>query len=389
MRSKIPPRYLLQMVHTPDLLLHSVRFAVRKRLTVNFDYNLDNGYSAPMKQVNIKITNACNLRCKTCAQWGEAGYMLGAPSSVVRETVPLDVYKKLVDDISGLRPWIYIWGGEPFLYRDLFPLLTYMKQNHLIGSVVTNGTFLARYAEELVDIGWDSLALSLDGTRELHDTIRGRKGTYDRLMASIKAIQDEKKRRARHKPSITLVTTVSKDNAGYLEEILDVGDELGVDLMLLYYAWFTTEEIGHHHETVMQQRLGITPKAWKGYLWSFDEIDPQAVVESVKRIRSKEYSFPYLLIPNLEYEDIPRYYQEPANAFGYDRCVYPWMVTDIMPNGDVAPCRDYPDYVVGNIKEDSLLDVWNSERYRKFRTALKAEGGLFPICARCCGLMGW
>jgi radical SAM protein with 4Fe4S-binding SPASM domain len=259
--------------------------------------------------------------------------------------------------------------------------LTYMKRNHLIGSVVTNGTFLAKHAEELVDIGWDSLALSLDGTRELHDTIRGQKGTYDRLMASIEAIQDEKKKHGRRKPSITLVTTVSKDNAHYLDRIFDIGEEAEADAM--------TEEIGHRHEAVMQQRLGITPKAWKGYLWSFNEIDPQAVVESVKRIRSRKYSFPYLLIPDLEYEDIPRYYQEPANTFSFDKCVYPWMVTDIMPNGDVAPCRDYPDYVVGNIKEDSLLNVWNSERYRKFRTALKAEGGLFPICARCCGLMGW
>jgi radical SAM protein with 4Fe4S-binding SPASM domain len=60
-----------------------------------------------------------------------------------------------------------------------------------------------------------------------------------------------------------------------------------------------------------------------------------------------------------------------------------------MPNGDVAPCRDYPDYVVGNIKEDSILDIFNNGRYRKFRQALKDMGGLFPICARCCGLMGW
>jgi len=389
MRSKVPLRYLLHMVHTPDLLLHSIKFAVRKRLMVNFDYQLESGYSAPMKQVDIKITNACNLRCKTCAQWGEAGYMLGAPSSVVREIVPLDVYKRMVDDISGLRPWIYIWGGEPFLYPDLLPLLTYMKQNRLIGSVVTNGVFLAKHTEELVDIGWDALALSLDGTREIHDTIRGRVGTYDQLMASVRAIQDEKKKRSRHKPSIILITTVSKDNAGYLEEIFDVGEELGIDLMLLYYAWFTTEEIGHRHEAVMQQRLGITPKAWKGYLWSFDEIDPGSVVESVRQIRSKKYSFPYLLIPDLGYEDIPRYYQEPANTFGYERCVYPWMATDIMPNGDVAPCRDYPDYVVGNIKEDSIINIFNGERYRKFRTALKEAGGLFPICARCCGLMGW
>jgi radical SAM protein with 4Fe4S-binding SPASM domain len=75
--------------------------------------------------------------------------------------------------------------------------------------------------------------------------------------------------------------------------------------------------------------------------------------------------------------------------FGYDNCVAPWLIAEVMPNGDVAPCRDYPDYVVGNICEDSIVNIFNNERYRKFRTALKEEGGLFPICARCCGLMGF
>jgi radical SAM protein with 4Fe4S-binding SPASM domain len=59
-----------------------------------------------------------------------------------------------------------------------------------------------------------------------------------------------------------------------------------------------------------------------------------------------------------------------------------------MPNGDVATCRDYPDYVCGNIQDDDLLTIWNNGKYRRFRNSLKQEG-LMPICSRCCGLMGW
>ena len=388
MRSKVPFRYALKMVSMPDFLKFSLGFAFRKRLTANLDYVRTDGRSKPMKQINLKITNACNLRCKTCGQWGESGYMIGQPTPVVKETLPLEVYKKMVDDVCRFKPWIYIWGGEPFLYPDLLPLLRYMKQKGLIGSVVTNGYFLSRYAKELVEIGWDSLALSLDGTREVHDSIRGIEGTFDRLMEAIQTIQDIKKKQGCRRPNITLVTTVSKENAAHLPEIFDIGEQIGADLMLLYYAWFTTEEIGHRHQAVMQRRLGISPTAWKGYLWSFTEIDPNAVVESIKRIRSKRYSFPYLLIPDLTYEEIPRYYNEPGNFLGYKRCIYPWMVTEIMPNGAVATCRDFPDVVVGNIREQGLLDIFNNDTYRKFRKALKEEG-TFPICARCCGLMGW
>jgi len=388
MRSKVPLRYALQMLNRPEFLAFAVGFAIRKRVTARLDYARQDGRSKPMKQVNLKITNACNLRCITCAQWGESGYMIGKPTSVVRETVPLETYQRMVDDIAPIKPWIYIWGGEPFLYPDLVPLLRTMKQKGLIGSVVTNGFFLSQHAEELVEIGWDSLALSLDGTRELHDEIRGIPGTFDRLMEAIATIQETKKRRGRDKPHITLVTTVSRKNAQHLDAIFDVGERVGADLMLLYYAWFTTEAIGRRHETVMQRKLGICPTAWKGYLWNFEGIDPQAVVDSVRRIRSKKYGFPYLLIPNLGDEEIPAYYREPENLFGYDRCIYPWMVTEIMPNGDVATCRDFPDVVAGNIQQESILEIFNNEKYRRFRKSLKEEG-LFPICARCCGLMGW
>lgn len=376
------------MLGTPEFLRFSLGFALRKRLTARFDYDRGDGISKPMKQVNLKITNACNLRCKTCAQWGEAGYMIRQPTSVVRETVPLAAYQRMVDDIALIRPWIYIWGGEPFLYPDLLPLLRTMKQKGLIGSVVTNGYFLAQHAEEIVDIGWDSLALSLDGTQELHDSIRGIDGTFDRLSRAIEAVREVKRRRRSRKPHITLVTTVSKENAGHLDEIVYLGEAMGADLMLLYYAWFTTEEIGRRHEEVLQRKLCITPKAWRGYLWSFDDIDPQAVVRSVKRIRARKRSMPVFTIPDLKFEEIPRYYAEPSHLFGYDRCIYPWIVTEIMPNGDVATCRDFPDVVCGNILQQSILEIFNNEKYRRFRKALKEEG-TFPICARCCGLMGW
>jgi hypothetical protein len=43
---------------------------------------------------------------------------------------------------------------------------------------------------------------------------------------------------------------------------------------------------------------------------------------------------------------------------------------------------------VGNIKDEPLLKIFNNERYRKFRRRLQTEG-LLPVCARCCGLMGF
>jgi radical SAM protein with 4Fe4S-binding SPASM domain len=54
----------------------------------------------------------------------------------------------------------------------------------------------------------------------------------------------------------------------------------------------------------------------------------------------------------------------------------------------MSPCRDYHDYIVGNVKEHTVQELWNSERYRAFRASM-ARDGLLPACTRCCGLMGY
>jgi len=138
---------------------------------------------------------------------------------------------------------------------------------------------------------------------------------------------------------------------------------------------------------VMQDRFGVTPTSWHGYLF-FNGLDTAKLQEQIGILKSRKWPFHTMLIPDLDIDQIPDYYNDPTKTFGFGKCIQPWIVTEIMPNGDVATCRDYPDYVCGNIMEDSLLNIWNNDKYKKFRSTLKDEG-LLPICARCCGLMGW
>ncbi len=387
--SYLPFDFLTTLIRTPYVLTRTMKGLMRKHIGVKFDYNFLDSKSLPLSQISIKITILCNLRCKMCGQWGEKGYNLAKPNSELKEVVPLETYKRMVDEVAHLKPLIYIWGGEPFLYPDLMPLVSYMKEKDFIISLVTNGIKLKENAEEIVDRGWEALMLSLDGTKETHNEIRGSKDCFDTLAKGIDAVQTFKRQKNKTLPYVMILVTVSRDNAPILDKILDIGKEIQADCMIIYYFWFTNEQVGKAHTKVFEKALGCTPTSWHGYLHDVDRIDVAALQESVKRIKSKKYPFPYLFIPDLPIEDLPRYYGDPGDFFGYGKCITPWLITELMPNGDVSPCRDYPDYVVGNIRENSLLEIFNNEKYQKFRKALKDAGGVFPICARCCGLMGF
>ena len=53
-------------------------------------------------------------------------------------------------------------------------------------------------------------------------------------------------------------------------------------------------------------------------------------------------------------------------------CQKPWVEAQIMPSGDVYSCCPAwtNGYVLGNLKEQSLYDVWNSEKSQKFRESI-------------------
>ena len=67
----------------------------------------------------------------------------------------------------------------------------------------------------------------------------------------------------------------------------------------------------------------------------------------------------------------------------YETCPLPWVATDIAANGDVVPCHVFYDLVVGNLLQKSLFEIWNGEKFTKFREYMESNK-LMSICQGCC-----
>jgi radical SAM protein with 4Fe4S-binding SPASM domain len=66
-------------------------------------------------------------------------------------------------------------------------------------------------------------------------------------------------------------------------------------------------------------------------------------------------------------------------------CLIPWFSTYISAMGDVLPCcyLTSEPQVMGNINHESFTDIWNGEKYRGFRAALRERRLLLPGCRHC------
>jgi radical SAM protein with 4Fe4S-binding SPASM domain len=64
-------------------------------------------------------------------------------------------------------------------------------------------------------------------------------------------------------------------------------------------------------------------------------------------------------------------------------CIMPWTHLHVWPNGKVFPCcLANSDYPIGNLKDNTLEEIWNSPDLKKIRTEL-IKGEKPFVCSRC------
>ena len=132
------------------------------------------------------ITHKCNLRCKHCYQ------------EEYSSTLTMEDCTKVINDFVALLKsklqvgHINITGGEPLASPILFDLLDLIDKTNLIVSfgILTNGTLLTEALTERLS-KYKKLSfvqISLDGTKEVHDQIRG-EGSFNRAVNGLKLLE--------------------------------------------------------------------------------------------------------------------------------------------------------------------------------------------------------
>ncbi|MDR0643499.1 MAG: radical SAM protein [Treponema sp.] len=334
--------------------------------------------------VYFNLTPLCNLRCKMCGQWGDRGKMKnGRIAEEAKTIVSLERYKQIIDEIAPSHPVTYLWGGEPFLYPDLMSLAKYIVDKGLYMSVNTNGTYLEQYAEQIVRDRWSTIFVSLDAFEETNDAMRGR-GSYQKVVRGFEAINREKKQQGSNYPIMGIVTTVTNQNYLMLDELAEASRSFNLDVHIFNLGTYTNDNIVAMQKQFMKEKLDTDIDCLAAYNTGYNlGIDGEKLNAILKNIHNKDYGHPMITVPSLNPKKIHTYYADLETPVRR-HCIVPWCQTDINYNGDMHFCADYPDYILGNIKEQSFTEIYNGERANRFRKAIHAcKGGMFPGCLRC------
>lgn len=155
--------------------------------------------------VNWAITYRCNHSCGYC----------GVADKQLSELSTSEVLAAIDEMSSCGTKKIHFTGGEPLLREDIHIAVGHCKENKINVSMNSNGALVPQRIKDLRVL--DSLSLSLDGPREIHDSIRGA-GSYREVMEAARCARE-------NNIKLRFVTVLSKINLDSIDFILKKAGE--------------------------------------------------------------------------------------------------------------------------------------------------------------------
>lgn len=355
----------------------------------------DGALAPPPHTIALAVNNRCMLKCLHC-DVGEARrykktknffYQRGTGDEAGLREIPLDILKKLVDEVQDFQPVIRPTFLEPLLRGDLFDFARYVKDKGLVFNIQTNGVLLEKRHRELVDTGVDVLRVSLDGPKHIHDYIRGVNGTFDRVIDGLRQTIDYKKRMNVQKPVLGVSFTISGINYLEIVSFFDVLKELDVldhVYISLNFLRFVTQSEADAFNKLNSDYTFMTESSVDNTQNSDIEIDK--LINELETLLNKypQNDYKYHFFPGpLTKQDIRDWFLSDNFLYPEISCHVPWAHCQILYNGDVVVNGRCCSPSFGNIYDQDFLEIWNSPIARNFRRTLKRYKN-FPVCNRCC-----
>lgn len=283
--------------------------------------------------IMIEPTNACNIACPLCPVGAKV-------MKRKRGFMNIDRYRGLIDEVSDFVNEIVMnFAGETLLHPQIGEMIEYAERKGISVTIGTNGTI--DKMEEILSAGTTEVLFAIDGLTDETYTKYRRGADLSQVKANLSKLTEGKRSRALKKPNIVLQFVVMRDNEHEIDGIMELAREYGVD------------------------EVAFTPVI----INDFFNTDKSELISRYLPEHSRYRQ--YRLVGNKILERKPTI------------CVWAFQSV-VLYNGDVTTCCfDFDGrLVVGNAFESGgFLNVWNSDKYQKFRSHIIKKD--FQLCKQC------
>lgn len=282
--------------------------------------------------IAIDPSNLCNFKCNFCAIQSKNEKL-----SFRKQLMDKELFMKIIKDLQELPEKLKILRingqGEPLLNPHLSEMIGFAKEKdvaHFI-EIITNGSLLnPELNQKLIDSKVDRIRISIEALNaEKYKSITGTEIDFAKFIENIKDLHDRSGGCEIYCKIIDAAVPSEEDKEKFYTLFGDICDRIFIDNVIPMWSDFDELE-----QNVQIGKIGVHG-------------------QKVRKVTVCPYSF-YSLIVNSD--------------------------------GEVTVCcADWKrKLVVGDLKYQSFIEIWNGEKLRNFWvTMLRGEKNSYEMCKKC------
>lgn len=280
---------------------------LKKEGLLSFEYDIHSYVPTNAKKdintIWFELTQNCNMKCLHCYE--------GEIHKASLDILTLDDWESIIVQLrnTGVKNVILI-GGEPTLYSNIKEILLLLNKEKIKTTLFTNTYNINDDLLSVIVATRCAVKVSLYGvTSEVHDSITGRFGSFDKLIGTVKIL-------AKNGIDVNIAITIMKEN----EHQKDLFKDFLNNLPINGYKIDMIRKVDGCKQNLHYPQLTSTIRDWQRKKPNF---------YATKEMFDRNYT--------------------------YNSCWFGKMV--ITEIGDILPCVFARNIILGNIRNQTLKEV--------------------------------
>jgi len=329
----------------------------------------------------IEPTTRCNLACRMCVRntWTE-------PIGEMRESS----FQALLEGLRAFDPLpriVFSGFGEPLAHPRLAAMVAAVKALGANAEVVTNGTLLTKeLSADLLEAGLDRLWVSLDGAGpESYADVRAG-ASLPLVLENLSGFRHLSSHSPGARSEVGIVFVAMRRNIGDLPSVVRLGWRLGAwRFMVTNVLPYSAEMCGESLCTWARNYWPGRPSPWIPEIRLPDIDFNRDTREALMSLLQSVANVRFLDLGRHDAHDRCPFIEDGAAAVGWDGSFSPCLTLlhDQVTYLDEQRRRSSRRYVLGNVDNMALKDLWLDASHLAFRERVRAFE--FSPCTACGG----
>ena len=290
----------------------------------------------PPQYLMMKITNKCNSNCVYC---NHAANKIGRE---IKDQIPTEKILNILDEAANMGvKAVSISGGEPLVRDDVEVFVKKIVEHNMVPVLLTNGMLLKQRAKKLYENGLRYFIVSLDSLEE--EKYFNQRGVH--LESVLEGIEElEKIKKPDDSVKIHVTPVVTAKNISDMPEMIKQLSSRKIAVQISPYHDFY--------------------KYKDNELEKYDSEIVEKVIDKILKMKKEGY-----LIANSEafLKHFNNFFNKKMIIPQNYNCLAGYVSVYVDTYENVLPCWSDSFKPIGNLKNESLKEIWYGAKYQEYR----------------------